>query len=138
MKPNKKTAVVLSLVLTGVLSAVVMSSSATEPPALQEEIIQEQHSADSRMKPRVMAQVGSTAITSKELEDYKAYKSFEATPAQTDLLLLEELIQEELFLQLAKEKGVYATLDEGKEEALRLREILKKQPKPIQETQKNE
>lgn len=136
MKLNKKTAVVLSLALTIVLIAGVMSSIAADPLTSQDKTIREQVEANVLTEPRVLVQIGTAEITNKELEDYKAYLSVGSNLELNDSQLLEEMVTQELFLQLAKERGVYVSLEEGKRAAVRLREVLQQQSTEVQETHK--
>ncbi|NMO98119.1 hypothetical protein [Paenibacillus lemnae] len=83
----------------------------------------------------VLVQVGSSEITNSQFLNYKEQNSI--TPSTlTDSEILKHMVREELFLQLAQREGVSATLEEGRQEAKKYREILSQQPKEVQDTHK--
>lgn len=103
--------------LTGALTVGVISSSAT------------------KTEDKVLVQVGSDEITNVELLTFKKMNSFSSTDL-SDSEIVEYMVKEKLVLQLAEQVGVSATLEEGKMEAQKHREILDQQPKEVQDTHK--
>ncbi|KEQ23439.1 hypothetical protein [Paenibacillus tyrfis] len=89
-----------------------------------------------------LVQVGNDYVSKKELLDFKANKEFEMSLSNNPSLslkegdLLEELVTEKLLLQKAKELNVEATIEDGKKEAFRVKDILEKQNKDVQDFQK--
>ncbi|WP_106767336.1 hypothetical protein [Paenibacillus faecalis] len=117
MKKYKKMLLALGILLTGALTVGVISSSAT------------------KTEDKVLVQVGSDEITNVELLTFKKMNSFSSTDL-SDSEIVEYMVKEKLVLQLAKQVGVSATLEEGKMEAQKHREILDQQPKEVQDTHK--
>lgn len=97
--------------------------------------------ANKAFEKEIIVQVGNEFITKRTLEDFRAYKELEKQLSNNPSIslkdndLLEELITEKLLLQKAKEEKVEASLEDGKKEAARLRELLAKQPQEARDMQ---
>lgn len=87
-------------------------------------------------KSSVLVRIGGSEITSKDLEKYKTFRSMGENLVLDNSKLLEELITEKLYVQLAEEQGVAAPLTKGKQEAEKYRKILEQQPQKIKNVQK--
>lgn len=136
MKKNKKMMVVLGIVLTGALTVGVISSFANDSLTSQLNKIKVNTEINNQgVEEEVLVKVGSNKITNIEFLNYKEYNSISPSKL-TDSEILEHMIKEELFLQLAEKEGVSATLEEGRQETQKNREILREQPKEVQDTHK--
>lgn len=89
---------------------------------------------NNRLTEASIAEVGGVIITNTDIENYKAFASANTNAVMTDSDILKELIIEELLLQKAKQENVYVSIEDGIEEANKLRDLLKQQPPLIQET----
>ncbi|WP_422656959.1 hypothetical protein ACK8P5_14345 [Paenibacillus sp. EC2-1] len=130
MRTNMKVLVALGLLLIGAVTLGVLSSSAkdtlTSQPTRNIEV-------NKQSEEKVLVQVGSNTITNIQLLNYKEYNSI--SPATlTDSEILKHMIKEELFLQLADKEGVSASLEEGRQEAVRMKQLLSEQPQEVQDT----
>lgn len=122
-----------TLIIAGVLTAGAVSF-AEDPLSTTSKNIMETVQTNNQLVSHAIVDVDGEKITNVDLLNYKAYKSIENTQV-SDQELLENMITEKLYLQLAKEKNVYATLEDGKKMAEENRQILDSQPKEVKETQ---
>lgn len=129
-----KVVMAVSLILAGVVTFGVLSSSAKVPLTSQpDKIIQQVDDVNTGSGGKVLVQVGSHPITDSQLLQYKENSS--NSPATlTDSEILKHMIKEELFLQLADTEGVSASLEEGRQEAVRMKQLLSEQPQEVQDT----
>ncbi|MFB6367732.1 SurA N-terminal domain-containing protein [Paenibacillus elgii] len=144
LKKSKMTLIVAAICVSAAVSSLsVFAGDKYSEPFSKVETNLTKNKAYANEK---LVQVGNDYISKKELLDLKAHKEFEMslsnnlsrTLKEDDLKegdLLEELITEKLLLQKAEELNVEATIEDGKKEAFRARDILKKQSKDVQEFQ---
>lgn len=136
MRTNTKGLVAAGLVLAGVVTVGVLSSSAKNPLTSQpDQVIQNVNGVNKQSEDKVLVRIGSNTITNIQLLNYKENSSISPSTL-TDSEILKNMIKEELFLQLADKEGVSATIEEGRQEAIRMREILSEQPQEVQNTHK--
>ncbi|MVO99659.1 hypothetical protein [Paenibacillus lutrae] len=90
-----------------------------------------------------LVQVGDYTISKVDLENYKAIKKSAASMFGQQLtdhidenLLLKEIVMEKVILAEAKKQQVTVSLEEGKQEAERLKQLLSQQPADVQAVQK--
>ncbi|WP_054958085.1 hypothetical protein [Paenibacillus dakarensis] len=134
MKKNKKI-MGLGIILTGALTVGVITSFAIDPLTSQMTTIKMNKEINNKAAEEVLVEVGSSKITSIEFLNNKEQNSI--TPSNlSDSEILEHMVKEELFLQLAEKEGVSAALEEGIKEAQKNRKILSQQPREIQDTHK--
>lgn len=136
LRTNIKVIITAGLVLAGAVTFGVLSSSAKDPLTLQpDKVLQQVDDVNTGSRGKALVQVGTHSITDIQLLKYKENSS--NSPATlTDSEILKHMIKEELFLQLADKEGVSASLEEGKQEAIRMRELLSEQPQEVQDTHK--
>lgn len=136
MRTNIKVIITVGLILAGAVTFGVLSSSAKDPlTSHPDQMIQQADDLNKGSRDKVLVRVGSHPITDIQLLNYKENSS--NSPAKlTDAEILKHMIKEELFLQLANKEGVSATLEEGRQEAIRMRELLREQPQEVQNTHK--
>ncbi|MEK3733368.1 MULTISPECIES: hypothetical protein [Paenibacillus] len=133
----KKTMVALGLLLIGALTFGVISSSAIDPLASDLSRIKSNTDRNEKVEKKVLVQVGPKEITNTDVLNYKELNSISQSVSNvTDSDILKHMIKEELFLQLAEQEGVSATLEEGRQEANKMRDLLSEQPKEVQDTHK--
>lgn len=143
MKRSKKSMIALLLFMAITLS-LSLSANAGDPISSKITEVQDRVADISNIDEQILAQVGDSAITNIDVLKYQAYSEIQidtvalngvssSIPSEDDIL--KELLTEELFLQLAKERGVDATLEEGRKEAQKNREILEAQPQQIRDIQ---
>lgn len=116
-------------ILVIVFSLVVLSSatiSAEDPLTSKISDISSDISMIEKLPLKTIANVKGTLITNHDILKYKAYNQV-SEKSLSDDEILELLITEELFLQLAEEKGVAASLDDGYNLAREYRQILMSQ-----------
>ncbi|MFD2118083.1 hypothetical protein ACFSTH_01680 [Paenibacillus yanchengensis] len=139
MDKKRKVAIISTIVLLGALTVSIsiyandflVSKTSEKPNAVT--AIDQQHS-------EVLAQVGDVAITKHDVLKFKAYQQLQiasqasnsdVNESLSEEFLLEYLIKEELFLQLATERSVDATIEEGIKLAAENKQILQSQPQQI-------
>ncbi|MNL00880.1 hypothetical protein D3C87_1213270 [compost metagenome] len=136
MKFNKKVVLTLTLALTGAISLGAVSSFAIDPITNNVQSIEKSVEINNKMQPKNLVQVGNEFITNIELSNYKVYNSVGPNNLLDDVEILKQMAREKLYLQLAKEKKLEATLEEGRAEAKKNRELLNRQTTEIQNIQK--
>ncbi|MBX4147714.1 hypothetical protein [Paenibacillus lautus] len=137
MKNNKKMIISLGILLTGALTFGAISSSAIDPLTSELNRIKTNTEINNKTDTSVLVHVGQREITTTDVLNYREHNSLsQSTTDFTDSDILKHMIKEELFLQLAEKEGVSATLEQGKLEANRMRELLNQQSKEVQDTQK--
>jgi len=143
MKKPNKFSIILSLFIVAILSLSV-NAAANDPLSSKTNEIQKKVAEISNMDKEVLAQVGESVITNIDVLKYKAYSEIQSEAGSdeelsislgTELSILEELITEELYLQLANEKGVSATIEDGLMESHKNRKVLESQPQRIRDIQ---
>ncbi|GIP45101.1 hypothetical protein J45TS6_35600 [Paenibacillus sp. J45TS6] len=135
MKKNNKLIVSLGILLAGVFTFGALSSSAIDPLTSDLNRIKINTEINNKAEEKVLVQVGNQEITNTDVLNYKEYNRTSQSNF-TDSEVLEHMIKEELFLQLAEKEGVSATLDEGRQEAKKMKDLLSQQPIEVQETHK--
>ncbi|MGG4034311.1 hypothetical protein ABEV74_11510 [Paenibacillus cisolokensis] len=130
----KKHIMIASVVIAGALTFGVLSTSAIDPFTSTTDDIKKELEENKGIEKKALVMVGETPITTIDLANYKSYKKVDNVKS-SDEELLKELVIEELFLQLAKEKNVYATFEQGMAEAKKNRQILESQSQQVQDVQ---
>ncbi|WP_068774167.1 hypothetical protein [Paenibacillus sp. FJAT-26967] len=132
----------LTLVLAACAAAGSIAYGGVKPdPVLSGLKTQLAHNKKETSGPLV--QVGDYTISKLDLENYKAIKKSAASMSGQQLtdgidenLLLKEIIIEKIILVEAKKQQITVSLEEGKQEAERLKQLLSQQPADVQALQK--
>ncbi|WP_341347407.1 hypothetical protein [Paenibacillus sp. FSL H3-0469] len=130
---KKKYIASFAVLFAGVISFSVMLSAET-PLETKSSQIPKQVESNLQLETKTIFQLDKISITNQDVENFKAYQQI-GDSSLTDKEIIEQLATEQIYLSVAQQKNVAATLEEGKQEALKNREILKTQPQNIQNTQ---
>lgn len=134
---KKKILFIFSLSVVSALTLGAIYSSALDPFTNSIRKVESQLESKKQLQDKVLVEIGDIKVTNVELANLKANKLVETNPVIDESTLLKEIVVDKLFLELADDEGVTATYEEGKKEAERMRALLAKQSKEVQDTQKN-
>lgn len=120
------------IIFLGGFFIISVPSGAENPMDSTVYAVKEKLEQSKKIPNRIIAQVGEKTITNHDVSKYQIYNSISGEHLSEDEVL-DRLVKEELYLQLAYEKGVAASLEEGRKMAHTNRQILYSQdPKTIE------
>lgn len=126
-----------TLIFTIVLAALTIGASvsfAIDPTTQRSDGIKKEIINIERQQDEVIVQVGSSSITKKQFLKFKTYQKIDGQ-SHSDEELMKQMITDQLMQDFAKEKNINVTLEEGKQEANKMRTLLENQPADIQKIQ---